>query len=537
MKKLHFTRFKMIFIIIFLLGIFLRFYQLGNVPGSLEWDEVAIGYNAYSILKTGKDEYGSFLPTTFRSFSDYKQPVYIYFDIVPIALLGLNSFAVRFPSAFFGSLTIVVVYLLVNEIFRKYKYSRQLSLLTMFFFAISPWHMQFSRGAFEANIALCFIIIGAWLFLRGIRLQKAWYLFISVFFFVVSTFTYLSPKVFVPLLFVGLIMYGKTYFLKRKILSVTLTMCLFMGTFLWLLNPASVSRGQGVLFTSNQTDILRHSIQQLHHDTVQGDTIGILIHNRRVVYTLQFITNYLSHYNPVWLFITGDSIGRHHASGMGNMYLFSLPFILLGIFFLLTRFLRQSLLVFLWFLLAGLPAAPTTEAPHSIRSLVFLPTWQIFEAAGLLFMFILIRKRIWKNLFIVLVSMGYLINFIYFYHQYFIHTNTDFQREWIYGYKEVILDMQKENHYIFSNKFEQPYIFYLFYTKYDPGKYLKEGGSNRTLSKCYSIDYAYFGDCKKVLQKEDYYFSIKDEQVNNMKLVKSINYTDGTPAVKIYRHE
>lgn len=537
MKKLRLTKFKILLLIIVFLGVFLRFYQLGGVPGSLEWDEVSIGYNAYSVLTTGKDEYGSFLPTTFRSLSDYKQPVYIYLDILPISLFGLNAFAVRFPSAFFGSLTIIFVYLLVNELFIKSQYRKRLSLLTMLFFAISPWHIQFSRGAFEANVALSFIIMGVWLFLRGIRLQKAWYLFTSIFAFIISTYTYLSPKVFVPLLCVGLFIYGKGYLLKKKVLAATLFLCLFVGIFLWLLNPASMTRGQGVLFTSKQTEILWQSVHQLHYDTMQGDPLGSLLHNRRIVYTIQFISNYLSHYNPVWLFITGDGTERHHAPGIGNLYLFSLPFILFGVYSLLRRISKQTLFLFFWFLLAALPASPTTEAPHSIRGLVFLPTWQIFEAAGVLYLFYLLKKVIWKKTFIVFVTLGYFLNFIYFCHQYFVHTNTDFQRGWTFGYKEVIMDIRNDQRYIFSDRFEQPYIFYLFYKQYDPNLYLSQGGSNRIFSKCFSIDSAYFGNCKSILRKGDYYLSIKDEKVWGLKEKKRINYIDGSPAVKIHRYE
>ena len=105
-----------LFILILLLGIFLRFYQLGAVPASLDWDEVSWGYNAYSIVHTGKDEYGSQYPMSFRAFGDYKQPFYVYADTVPVALFGLTPFSTRFPSAFFGSLSIIFVFLLTYEI-------------------------------------------------------------------------------------------------------------------------------------------------------------------------------------------------------------------------------------------------------------------------------------------------------------------------------------------------------------------------------------------------------------------------------------
>ena len=52
---------------IVLLAFFLRFYKVTEIPPSLNWDEVSIGYNAYSILKTGRDEWGVFLPIHFKA--------------------------------------------------------------------------------------------------------------------------------------------------------------------------------------------------------------------------------------------------------------------------------------------------------------------------------------------------------------------------------------------------------------------------------------------------------------------------------------
>src|SRR5581483_6691207 len=96
-------------ILVILLGAFLRLYQLGSVPSSLEWDEVSYGYNAYSLIHTGSDEYGGSHPLIFRAFGEYKQPVYMYLSALSIGSFGLNSFAVRLPSAIFGILTIYFV--------------------------------------------------------------------------------------------------------------------------------------------------------------------------------------------------------------------------------------------------------------------------------------------------------------------------------------------------------------------------------------------------------------------------------------------
>ena len=104
-------------LVILALALFLRFYQLGVNPPSLDWDEASLGYNAYSILKTGADEYGNFLPLSIRSFDDYKPPLYVYLDVPSVAVFGLNEFGVRFTSALIGFLSVIAVYFLVKEIF------------------------------------------------------------------------------------------------------------------------------------------------------------------------------------------------------------------------------------------------------------------------------------------------------------------------------------------------------------------------------------------------------------------------------------
>src|SRR3989344_4548439 len=107
-------------ILIVFVGLILRFYQLGVNPPSLTWDEASQGYNAYSILKTGADEYGNKFPISIRSFDDYKPALYTYLAVPGIAIFGLNEFAVRVPSALIGVLSILAIYFLVKELLQKW---------------------------------------------------------------------------------------------------------------------------------------------------------------------------------------------------------------------------------------------------------------------------------------------------------------------------------------------------------------------------------------------------------------------------------
>src|SRR3989344_1914413 len=98
---------------IFLLALFLRVWQLGTVPDGFHIDEVKVGWNAYSILKTGLDDRGNSLALYYNSFGDFRPTGIFYITIPSILLFGKNEFAVRFPSALLGALTVFPLYLFV----------------------------------------------------------------------------------------------------------------------------------------------------------------------------------------------------------------------------------------------------------------------------------------------------------------------------------------------------------------------------------------------------------------------------------------
>lgn len=524
--------------IILLIGIVLRVYSLGVIPGSLNWDEVSWGYNSYSIAETGMDEYGEKLPLSFKAFGDYKQPVYIYLDSVFVKVLGLNPIGVRAVSAVFGSLSILLVYFMVRELFLRRSEGKKIAILTAFLFAISPWSIQFSRIAYEANVGLFFIILGVFIFLKGLNSQKYLLLFSSVIPFTIAGFSYHSLKIFTPLFFIFLLIYSFRYIKVKKILGFLLLSYLLLNLF-WILDLRTTSRGRSVTFFLQPSKILEPSMRDLAYDKEQNDYLGMLIHDRRVVYLNKYAQNYLTHFDPSYLFIRGDN-PRHHAPGVGLLYLVSLPFIILGIYFFARHRITESIIVFVWLLLAPVASSLAIDAPNASRSLIFLPTWDILFAAGAVFIEKTLSRKYLLIFRIVFWSL-ILTNFLYFSHQYFVHTNTETQRDWQFGYKEAVEyagQLAPEQRIVFSADIEQGYIFYLFYNKYSPKKYIEEGGSARNFNKCYSIKNSYFGDCQKEVKAGDIFVTSNETQnINNHPLnkIKMINYEDNSPAILIYK--
>ncbi len=477
----------------------LRLFALGNVPPSPDWDEASLGYNAYSILKTGKDEYGKFLPVVLRSFDDYKPALYVYFAIPSMIIFGLNTFAVRLPSALFGILTVLMTFLFVRELFRKEGlvlmgkriHSDFLALTSAFLLAISPWHIQFSRIAFESNVGMALNLLAAYFFLVG--LKRPIVLSLSAFFMGLNIYMYQSEKVFTPLLLLvlslaflrPLLRLPKQYLVLA--IGVGLLTILPMGMYL-VSNQESLARARGVSIFADSTEFLKENVQKLSHDREKGDVIGLFFDNRRIEYTKAIIAAYISHFDLNWLFITGD-IARHHAPDMGLLYLVELPFLFVGIYILLFAKIdkRIKLLLFLWLFITPVPASVTSGVPHAVRALNFLPILQIFIAFGLLTCFFVVSNSKYKianvhiKYFLFSLYFSFFIfNFSYYLNQYFVQQNYYNSLDWQYGYENAIPAMQKiEKNYkkiIVSNQapLDQSYIFFLFYLRYPPDQYQRE---------------------------------------------------------------
>lgn len=528
---------------LFILSFGLRIYKLGVVPPSLDWDEAAIGYNAYSLLKTGKDEYGSFLPIVFRSFDDYKPPVLFYLTVPAVAIFGLNDFAVRFPSALLGALTVVATYFLVLRLFQ----ASQLALLVSLLLAISPWHLQFSRVGFETNIALFFNVVGAWLFLAGLTRPKLW--IISAVSFALAPYTYHSARVFTPLLVLGLIIFFRKKILEKKKWAVVFALLLLVMMIplgLTLLSPEARLRLKGVSALADQTGVLKRDITKIEEDQKTDFPFVNLIHNRRLTYVLVLIDGYLRHFDLKWLFFDGD-IPRHHAPGVGLLYLWELPFLFVGAYKLFFNGKDARKIVFWWFLMAPIAASPTTELPHSVRTLTFLPTFQIFVAYGI---FSMINSRnlersifgIFRRLLVFSYLIFMMFNTVYYFHQYYVHLPVELSQYWQYGYKEAVEEVKKiydqYDKIIVSTELEQPNMFFLFYLKYDPKKYLEEGG---TASGGFAEHRNKFAKFEFRPINDDDVFPPKTLLIGNPREIwrggfKTIYFLDGTEAMRFSRN-
>ena len=150
-----------------LLGFLIRVYKITDSPPALYVDETSIGFNAYSIVTTGRDEHGVKLPLFFEAFGEYKLPVYIYLVAAVQLILGPTDLSVRLPAVIFGTLTVTLTYFLAKEIFsrsKNYLVKEWAPAVAGLMMAVSPWHFLFSRPGFEASVAVFLFILGLTLF-------------------------------------------------------------------------------------------------------------------------------------------------------------------------------------------------------------------------------------------------------------------------------------------------------------------------------------------------------------------------------------
>jgi 4-amino-4-deoxy-L-arabinose transferase-like glycosyltransferase len=535
---------------VIILAAVLRLWQLGSTPVSPDWDEVALGYDSYSLLQTGRDQYGHFLPVVLRSLDDYKPALYAYLTIPSVTVFGLNVFAIRFPSAIFGILSVLAVFYLVRELFENHKYRDNLALLSGFLLAISPWSVQFSRVGFESNVGTAFNIFSALFFLKG--LKKPWLLFLSAIFAALSIYTYQSEKVFTPLLVIALVLiYRKKLFsLSRKyiITALVIGIVVILPMIFYLINDkSSLQRLGSTSIFASQTTLLKMDVQKLNREKITGDTLGLILDNRRVVYAKTILSGYLSHFDLNWLFITGD-LARHHAFGMGLLYLVEFPFLLLGLYMLaFGNFDKKTkLLVFSWVLLAPIPASITMGVPHAVRTMNFLPTLQILTAIGFLSAFLMFKK--YKELGIkyyvsgvMLTSLFFIlatVNVVYYLNQYFVQSNYFTSADWQYGYKQAVDEINligtDYKEIVVSNKqpLDQSYIFFLFYLKYPPEEYQKTGAniSSHSFAK---YTFRPLNWQKDSLKKNILFIGSPRDIPDSIKPIKTIYNLDGSAAIKI----
>ncbi len=485
-----------LFLVISFIAIFFRFYNLSSVPPSASLDEASIGYNAYSILKTGADEYGTKFPLLLRAYDDWRPALYVYLVIPLVKIFGLNVLAVRLPSAILSILTVIVTYFLTKELFKnvtiKQFNNQTIALFTSFLLAVSPWHIYISRLGHEVNASLAFWVFGLFLFFKGnnkniliFSWQRVIYYSFSSLFFALSFGSYQSAKLFIPaMVFILVLLYSNDLIKRKKELLIPCIIGILISfpTLQASLQPNALIRLQGTNIFSVESNRYYQESILLKKAIEEKNIIGEVLHNRRVLTVRIFLEQYTSHFNPWWLFA---NVGKdnHKAPGVGLFYPWEALCMFFGFIFLVKEkfLLKIKLFLLFWILIAPLPAAITTDAPHALRTYSALPAPQIVAALGVYYIYFLGRK--YSKALFTLSCIIIIVTIFYFTRQYFVVFPKEESSSFQYALSQAIpFVLSHENRYnkvVFSNRenLYQSYMFFLFNSRYDPQKYQKEGGT------------------------------------------------------------
>lgn len=473
---------KILLFAIIILSAVLRIYRLDSVPPSISWDEAAVGVNSYYIANFGKDEYGKSFPVYFRSFADDKHPVHIYLTSLSTKILGLSEFSTRFSSALFGILNVLLIFYLAKLLFKK----NVIALIASLILAISPYNIHFSRFNHEANFALLFFMLGLIFFLLSVKKNNN-FLPLSILGFALSFISYHPSKIVVPLVVMLLAMLYTRQLFKR---NLSFFISLLIGAIFFLiiiLNPQLLG-----IARVNQTSLSREAVEKTElFKLTKSDLLGRI--------NLVF-TQYISHFSPQYLFISGDKNPRLSSQSPGEFYITDAIFLSLGLIFLIGKRSKEGLILLVWAFFAPLPSALVSEAPHAGRAVFMMGSFHVISAVGLYYGFSFLRKFVVKLVLVALISAVMIFSVTNYLRYYFGEYVSRYAIEWQYGMKQIISFVKTHPEYtqvFMTDVRSQPYIFFLYYLKVPLPEYLNTVIYNNLETKSYNtvsnFDRYYFG--------------------------------------------
>lgn len=542
----------LILLIIVLLGGVIRFINLGGLPAGFHGDEAAYGYNAYSILKTGTDEYGKRFPLILKSFEDYKPALYAYLDIPFIAIFGLNETATRLPSALFGTLTILYIYIFMKRYFKSNEF---IALTSSFLLAITPWHIILSRTTSEVIVSLFFLLLMMDSLVR-ISEKYNWKWFAAAVISGILAFSsYTASRFYVLIIAVIFVLFSIQKLKKKIIVSNPLIGFLIIILILELIyNVFSYNnRFNQVSIFSNPATTLKIE-EQIREDQFTPVIITRLFHNKVINYAKTISANYLQYFSLDFLALNGVLPMRQKVVDTGLYYFWELIFLLIGIIFIIKKQKRNELLLLAAWLLLLIPCAITRDdVPNVYRALVTIPFMIGITSVGLYEVWIWLiklRKQLAIICGVLIISIFCVYEAGYFFHQYIIHNEKhqpwyrDFAMK---GLVNAVNRYSSDFSSVIVTKTKASYIHFLFYDKTDPLFY-QSSGSNMDKPD------TGWGKLKFVLRECPLVMNIKKDIVNgdpyvlfvdagtceipprNAQILETVRWQDNSPAFRLLRY-
>jgi len=528
-----------LFLAILLVGFLVRAWRLGSVPPGLNVDEVSEGYNAYSLLKTGKDRYGMVMPITFKSYGSYQLPLYTYLTVLSEYVLGPTIIGVKLVTLASGLLVIIITFLIISEFFENKKHNSA-ALYATLIISIAPWAIFFSRMATEASLSLAIFVVGFYLMLKTLKKPKLFPL--ACIFIGAATYAYYSERVISLLFLVGFVFFNRKLFLKRwKLLILGL---IVFGA-IQIPNLAIVKSGA---FTRRLEQVTYLNSQAFERNGIAFRNIPF---GRELYIIREFSSQYQAYFSPRNLFFQPDDQGGRSLPDLSVFYGWMVVPWLFGLgYFIRNRkdFLISNLLLLM--VIAPIPAALSTDPFYTLRILVLLWVFAIVIGVGSLQLLEKIRLKQLKY-FIFFAVLGF--SLFSFYMHYFILFGHERGETVGYSGTELVRITTEEPDKKFVVDLSRDVatgIRFAFFRKYDPQLFQRNIGAPFLTQYYNSTDYEkgyniYNVEIRPINWVKDVYkdqilvgdlLAISDQQVAEHKLkpVFEIKDLTGQVALKGY---
>ena len=440
------NKFNILITVILTIGILVRIVGITEYPQGLNQDEASAGYEAYSLYAEGIDRNEKFLPVHFISWGSGQNVLYSYLMIPFILIFGLTELAVRLPMAIIGCISLILTYFTLKRMKNK-----KLAIVGLAFLAICPWHIMKSRWGLESNLFPDLILTAVYFIIKAIDNKKMYNLYIASVILGISAYSYGTAYFFLPVFLISLLI----YLVKTKQITLKVAIISFIIVTLIALPM--------VLFTIiNTFDLPEINLPFM--------TIPRLKANRyqeiASVFSSEFLEKTINNFTESikMLIYQNDGLPWNSTNFFGITYIFTLPFTILGIILSFSKKteLKYKNIFNIWFIVSVILLMICE--PNINRCNIIIFPLIFYSVIG-------IHHCIQKSVHIeIAIFIVYLISFVMFLNSYF-NTEAYFETD----LKEVIeyvdsLDVDKV--YITDN-ITQPYIYTLFYTKYNTKDYVE----------------------------------------------------------------
>lgn len=341
--------------VVVVIGAALRVPGLTSAPPGLNQDEACNAWNAWCLLKTGRDQWGERWPVfCMRAMGEYRSALYAHLLIPFQAVGGLNVWTTRLPAALAGVVTIVVLYALAARLF-----GRGVGLAAAALLAINPTHIQMSRWGHEASLtplltALPLLTL-VWAGLPpGESPPRAGRAAVAGLVAGFVGYGYPAVRLFVPALLVGLVVVTGRRWLRllaarRGIVAAAAWLAAFAATFgplayKHITEPERIGRRGWMTRLWEPTD-------------------GAATRVERVA------VRYAGHFGPHFLFVRGDVDEIAWSAGTGFMPWYSLPLLAVGLVVGVRRWRESPAARVLLVAVALYPVADCLNWHHSLHAL------------------------------------------------------------------------------------------------------------------------------------------------------------------------